>query len=237
MTEELVLYTNPMSRGRIARWLMEEIGQPYRTEIIGYGEMKGADYRAVNPMGKVPAIRHGDVVVTETAAICAYMADAFPAAGLAPPPGSALRAPYYRWLFFAAGPIEAAVTNKALGFEIPAGKSGMAGYGSFDTVMDTLEQAVTGRTALVGDHFTAGRPVSGLADRLRPALQLHRQAPGIRELLGSHQRPACRDTRGRDRRRADRGTARGRDGLGHRVSLLARGRAVGQQLAGRGPYR
>ena len=155
MTEELVLYTNPMSRGRIARWLMEEIGQPYRTEIIGYGEMKGADYRAINPMGKVPAIRHGDVVVTETAAICAYMADAFPAAGLAPPPGSAMRAPYYRWLFFAAGPIEAAVTNKALGFEIPAGKSGMAGYGSFEAVMDTLEQALTGRTALVGDHFTA----------------------------------------------------------------------------------
>ena len=156
MSEELVLYTNPMSRGRIARWMMEETDQPYRTELVGYGEaMKGDDYRAINPMGKVPAIRHGDMIVTEAAAICAYLADAFPAANLAPPPGSPLRAPYYRWLFFASGPIEQAITNKALGFVIPAGKSAMAGYGSFELALDTLEHAVAGRTTLVDGLFTA----------------------------------------------------------------------------------
>src|SRR5215472_10760929 len=89
---ELVLYTNPMSRGRIARWMLEEVGYPYRTELLEYGPggMKAPAYLAINPMGKVPAIRHGDTVVTEAAAICAYMADAFPVAGLAPAPGDRL---------------------------------------------------------------------------------------------------------------------------------------------------
>jgi glutathione S-transferase len=156
MSDEIVFYTHPMSRGRMVRWMLEEVGQPYRTEIIEYGEvMKGPAYKTVNPMGKVPALRHGDQVVTETAAICAYLADAFPEAGLAPPHTSRLRAPYYRWLFFAAGPVEAATTNKALGFEIPEGRVRMAGYGSYALVMDTLETAVTGRTYLVGDTFSA----------------------------------------------------------------------------------
>jgi glutathione S-transferase len=155
MAEELVLYTNPMSRGRIARWMLEEVGQPYRAEVLEYGTtMKSPDYLAVNPMGKVPAIRHGEVVVTEGAAICAYLADAFPEAGLAPPPGPA-RAAYYRWLFFAAGPVEAAVTNKALGFEVPPERAMMAGYGSFAAVMDTLEHAVTRAAYVAGDAFTA----------------------------------------------------------------------------------
>src|SRR5581483_6113603 len=120
MTDEIVFYTNPMSRGRVVRWMLEEVGEPYRTEVLEYGTtMKSADYLAINPMGKVPALRHGDIVVTEAAAICAYLADAFLAAGLAPPPGSRLRGPYYRWLFFGAGPLEAAVTNKAFGFVVP----------------------------------------------------------------------------------------------------------------------
>ena len=113
MTDELVFYTHPMSRGRIVRWMLEEVGLPYRTEILDYGTtMKAPAYLAINPMGKVPALRHGETIVTETAAICAYLADAFPAAGLAPPPGDRLRAPYYRWLFFAAGPLEAACTTR-----------------------------------------------------------------------------------------------------------------------------
>src|SRR3954467_3898229 len=112
MTDELVFYTNPMSRGRIVRWMLEEIGQPYRTELLDYGTtMKAPAYLAINPMGKVPALRHGDAVVTECAAICAYLADAFPQAGLAPALESRLRGTYYRWLFFAAGPVEAAITN------------------------------------------------------------------------------------------------------------------------------
>ena len=154
MAEELVFYTNPMSRGRIARWMLEEVGAPYSTEILGYGEsMKATAYLAINPMGKVPAIRHGDTVVTEGAAICAYLADAFPAAGLAPPLNN--RGAYYRWLFFAAGPVEAAVTNKSLGFEIPAGREAMAGYGDFDRVIDVLERAVSASDYIAGAAFSA----------------------------------------------------------------------------------
>lgn len=154
MSQDLVFYTNPMSRGRIVRWMLEEVGSPYRTELLDYGlNMKAPTYLAINPMGKVPAIRHGATVVTECAAICAYLADAFPEAGLAPPPGE--RAAYYRWLFFAAGPLEAAVVNRALGVEVPAEKERMVGYGTFTAVMDTLAQAVAGDGYIAGERFSA----------------------------------------------------------------------------------
>lgn len=154
MAKELVFYTHPMSRGRIARWMLEEVGARYRTEILDFAtSMKDPAYLAINPMGKVPAIRHGDTTVTECAAICAYLADTFPDAGLAPPPGE--RGAYYRWLFFAAGPVEAAVTNKALGVEVPADKRGMAGYGSLEAVVSTLENAVSSSEYLAGDRFSA----------------------------------------------------------------------------------
>jgi glutathione S-transferase len=156
MAGELILYTNPMSRGRIARWMLEEIGQPYKTEVLDYAStMKAPAYLAINPMGKVPALRHGDIVVTEVAAICAYLADAFPQAGLAPPPGHRLRGPYYRWLFFSAGPVEAAVSNKALGFVVPQERERMIGYGTVAQVMATLEAAVSHGNYLAGDGFTA----------------------------------------------------------------------------------
>jgi glutathione S-transferase len=156
MPDELVFYTHPMSRGRIVRWMLEEIGQPYRTEILDYGTtMKAPAYLAINPMGKVPALRHGDAVVTETAAICAYLGDAFPQAGIAPPPGDRMRAPYYRWLFFAAGPLEAAASNKMLGLVVPEGRVAMIGYGRYDHVLDALEGAVAERDYLVGTGFTA----------------------------------------------------------------------------------
>jgi glutathione S-transferase len=156
MTDELVFYTHPMSRGRIVRWMLEEIGRPYRAEVFDYGpSMKAPAYLAINPMGKVPAIRHGETVVTEAAAICAYLADAFPEAGLAPPTGDRLRGPYYRWMFFAAGPVEAAVTNKAMGFVLPEEREAMAGYGRFADVMDALEGAVSRGDYLVGERFTA----------------------------------------------------------------------------------
>ncbi len=156
MADELVLYTNPMSRGRIARWMLEEVGQPYRTEVLDYAtSMKAPAYLAINPMGKVPALRHGDVVVTETAAICAYLADAFPEAKLAPPPSDRRRGPYYRWLFFAAGPVEAAISNKALGFVVPPERERMMGYGRIESVMSALEAALSRSDYLAGDDFTA----------------------------------------------------------------------------------
>ena len=156
MAEELVFYTNPQSRGRIVRWMLEEVGQPYRTEILDYATgLKSPAYLAINPMGKVPALAHGRQVVTECAAICAYLADAFPEAGLAPAPRDPQRAPYYRWLFFAAGPVEAAASNKAVGFEVPPERARMMGYGSYATTMDTLEKAVSHGSYLAGDRFSA----------------------------------------------------------------------------------
>lgn len=156
MADELVLYTHPMSRGRIARWMLEEVGQPYRAEILDYGTtMKAPQYLAINPLGKVPAIVHGGTVVTECAAICAYLADAFPAVGLAPPAADRARAPYYRWMFFAAGPLEAVLVNKALGFTVPPERRMMAGYGSIDEVLGAIEGALSGREYLAGDRFSA----------------------------------------------------------------------------------
>jgi glutathione S-transferase len=155
MSEELVFYTNPMSRGRIARWMLEEVGAPYMTKIVDYAHNKAPEYLAINPMGKVPALTHKGVVVTECAAICAYLADAFPEAGLAPPPGSLDRAPYYRWMFFAAGPFEAATADKTLGVVIPEGRDRMVGYGSYETTLKVMELAVSASDYLAGGKFSA----------------------------------------------------------------------------------
>ena len=154
MASNLVFYTNPMSRGRIVRWMLEETGVDYETVILDYAStMKEEPYLSINPMGKVPAIVHNGHVVTECAAICAYLADAFPEAGLAPPTSD--RADYYRWLFYAAGPVEQAVTNKAMGVEPTEQQQRMAGYGHYDLAVDTLEKAVAAHPYIAGDTFTA----------------------------------------------------------------------------------
>ena len=151
---ELTFYTNPQSRGQTVRWMLEELGKPYETVLLDYGTtMKAPEYLAVNPMGKVPAIRHDDVVVTEAAAICAYLADAFPEAGLAPP--LAERGDYYRWLFFTAGPTEAAITNAFMKVEPTDGQKAMLGYGCMADVVRALETAVAGKTFVAGDRFSA----------------------------------------------------------------------------------
>lgn len=156
MSNDLVFYTHPMSRGRIVRWMLEEVGQPYRTELLEYGtSMKAAEFLAVNPMGKVPALRHGETVITEAAAICAYLADAFPEAGLAPPPGSLDRGPYYRWLFFSAGPLEAAVAAKGMGFDPTGDQTRSAGWGDYATVVEVLEKALDGLDFVAGARFSA----------------------------------------------------------------------------------
>lgn len=160
MSEKLTLYSHPMSRGRIARWMLEETGVEYGVVMLDMGTtMKAASYLEINPMGKVPVLMHGSQVVTECAAICAYLADAFPAARLAPP--LAERADYYRWLFFGAGPVEQAVTARALGVEVPENKRGMVGFGSLEQVLDTLEQACTRHDYLAGNTFTAADVYTG----------------------------------------------------------------------------
>jgi glutathione S-transferase len=152
---ELTFYTNPMSRGQIARWMLEEVGAEYEQVLLDYGgSMKGEAYLAINPMGKVPAIVHKGRVVTEGAAICAYLAEAFPAAGLAPRNDDE-RAPYYRWLFFGAGPIESAVTNKSLGWNPEDRQRAMAGYGHYDLVVDVLDRQVAANDYVCGTRFTA----------------------------------------------------------------------------------
>ena len=147
----LTFYTNPQSRGRIVRWMLEEIGQPYETVVVGYGPaMKTADYLAINPMGKVPALVQGGKVVTECAAICASLAETFPEAGLQGDD----RASFLRWMFFAAGPLEAAVTNRALEVSVPPEKTGFVGYGTYDLAVDTLEGALARTEWLGGSSFS-----------------------------------------------------------------------------------
>jgi glutathione S-transferase len=156
MADELVFYTHPMSRGRIARWMLEEVGKPYRTEILQYAEsMKAPAYLAINPMGKVPAIKHGETVVTEAGAICAYLADAFPEVGLAPPLGDKRRGPYFRWMFFAAGPVEGFMASRALGAQVAPEQKRMTGWGDQADLMSGLESALKGRDFVLGDTFSA----------------------------------------------------------------------------------
>jgi glutathione S-transferase len=150
----LTLYSNPMSRGRIARWMLEETGAAYDTVMLDYATtMKAAPYLSVNPMGKVPAIVHDGHVVTECGAICAYLADAVPEAQLAPTADE--RADYYRWLFYAAGPLEAAITNRSLGVVPTETQQRMVGYGSFEAAIAGLEHAVAAHPYIAGERFTA----------------------------------------------------------------------------------
>lgn len=153
---EYTFFTNPMSRGQIARWALHEVGAEYQQVLVNLAA-KPAELLAANPMGKVPTLVHhaldGERVITEAAAICAYLAEAHPGAELAPHDSE--RADYYRWLFFAAGPVEQAITAKAMGLEPPADKQGMVGYGSFDRTIAALESLFAdGRDWVCGQHFT-----------------------------------------------------------------------------------
>lgn len=158
---DLIFYTNPQSRGRIVRWMLEEVGQPYETEIIPYDQLKSERYLAVNPMGKVPSVKHRGQIVTESAAICAYLADAFPEAGLAPTENE--KADYYRWLFYAAGPVEQAVTNHYAKWDPAPEQTRMFGYGSYDKVVSVLDELFSLRDYVCGDRFTAADVYVGSA--------------------------------------------------------------------------
>ena len=150
---DLIFYHNPQSRGRIVRWMLEELGQPYETEIIPYDQLKTERYLAIHPLGKIPAIKHRGHVVTEAAAICAYLADAFPEAGLDPRDDE--RADYYRWLFYAAGPFEAAISNQAMGWQVPPERERMFGYGNYDKAIAAVDELFSLRDYVCGDRFTA----------------------------------------------------------------------------------
>lgn len=151
---QLTLYTNPMSRGQIAHWMMEELGQPYETVWLPWGPEghRSPSYLALNPMGKIPTVTHGDRVITEAAAICLYLAEAFPEAGLLPAEDE--RADYYRWTLFAAGPVEQAVTSKAMGWEAPD-REATLGFGNYDRTVATLTGHFEDREYVCGGRFTA----------------------------------------------------------------------------------
>lgn len=156
MSDTVVLYSHPMSRGRIAHWLLEEIGEPYEYKLVDIekGEQKTPAYLAVNPMGKVPAIVHRGVVVTEAAAICVYLADAFPQARLAPPLDDPKRGTYLRWFFFGAGCFEPAVVDKM--FARPAvERTSAIGYGSYEAMLAVLETALSPGPYILGETFSA----------------------------------------------------------------------------------
>lgn len=160
MSIELIFYTNPMSRGQIVRWMLEEAQIDYKQVIVEYGpEMKSDDYLAINPMGKVPAIKHGDNVVTECAAICAYVADVFGKVKLAPHVDD--RADYYRWLFFTAGPLESAVLNQGLGFKTDEQQQRTAGYGTYELTLNVLDQFLGSRDYVCGEEFSAAEVYLG----------------------------------------------------------------------------
>ena len=152
---QYTFFTNPMSRGQIARWALHEAGASYDQVLVDWAA-KPAAFIAANPMGKVPTIVHhsetGERVVTECAAICAYLAETHPEAGLLP--SDAELADYYRWMFFAAGPVEQAIVGRSMGWEVPEGREGMVGFGSFERVLDTLDGHFSDHAYVCGPRFT-----------------------------------------------------------------------------------
>jgi glutathione S-transferase len=156
MSDEIIFYHNPMSRARVVHWMLEEVGAPYRVELVDFskGEQKKPPFLAVNPMGKLPAIVHRGTVITETGAICTYLADAFPGAGLAPRWDEPARGSYLRWMFFGAGCIDSALIDRMLARPAPDRTSAL-GYGRYEDVMQTLEQAITPGPYILQERFSA----------------------------------------------------------------------------------
>jgi glutathione S-transferase len=192
MSEEVVFYSSPMSRGRIAHWMLEEVQAPYRFEVVNLesGEQKKPPYLAVNPMGKVPAIVHRGTVVTEAGAICAYLADAFPAAGLAPPTDSAQRGTYYRWMFFGGSCVEAAVIDRMLS-RPAASRPAALGYGSYEDTVATLESALKPGPYILGDQFSAADVYIGSQIRFGMMMKALDGRPVFQDYINRlQQRPA-----------------------------------------------
>jgi glutathione S-transferase len=164
MTDTVAFYHNPQSRGRIVHWMLEEVNAPYEIKVVDFNkqEHKSADFLAINPMGKIPAIVHRGTVVTECAAICAYLADAFPAAGLAPATDDPKRGTYLRWLFFGAGCVEPAIIDQMFS-RPPPSRPAALGYGNYTDTLNTLEKAVSPGPFVVGERFSAADVYVGSA--------------------------------------------------------------------------
>ena len=192
MNDEIVFYHSPMSRGRMVHWMLEEVGAPYRVELINLekGDQKKPGFLAVNPMGKLPAISHRGTVVTETGAIIAYLADAFPAAKLAPAIGDPARGSYLRWMFFGAGCVDSALVDRMLARPAPDRPSAL-GYGRHEDVAKVLEQAVTPGPFILGERFSAADVYVGSQIGWGLMMKTLEPLPAFRAYMGGlAQRPA-----------------------------------------------
>jgi glutathione S-transferase len=197
----LTLFHAAPSRSSIARWMLEEIGEPYGVHLLSLsrGDNRTPEYLAVNPMGKVPALRHGDVIITEAAAICAYLADEFPRARLNVPVGDPRRGTYFKWLFFGPSCVEPAITDRAFPRKEEP-RRGMLGYGDFDTVMDVLAEAVAGERYLMGEQFTAADVVIGSGIRWGLMFKLLPERPELVAYVSRlAQRPALQRAEAADK--------------------------------------
>ncbi len=189
---KLTLYHAAPSRSSVVRWMLEELGEPYELHVLrlAENEQHQPDYLAINPMGKVPALKHGDAVVTEVAAICAYLADEFPRARLNIPVGGARRGAYLKWLFFSPSCIEPAVTDRAFPRKEQP-RRGTLGYGDFDTVMDVVAKAIEPGPYLMGEQFSAADVVVGSMLRWGMMFDLLPKRPEFVAYVGRlEQRPA-----------------------------------------------
>jgi glutathione S-transferase len=197
----LTLYHGAPSRSSIVRWMLEEIGEPYDIHLLSLnkGENRAPEYLVINPMGKVPALRHGDVVITEAAAICAYLGDEFPRAKLNIPLGDRRRGPYLKWLFFGPSCIEPAMMDRAFPRKEEARRAAL-GYGDFDTVMDVVAKAVSSGPYLMGDQFTAADVVIGSGLRFGMMFKLLPERAEFTAYTGRlAQRPALQRTDSKDK--------------------------------------
>lgn len=197
----LTLYHAIPSRSSVARWMLEEVGEPYEVHLLHLkqGEQRRPDYLAINPMGKVPALRHGDAVITEAAAICTYLADAFPKAGLNVPVGDPQRGVYLKWLFFGPSCIEPAITDRAFPRKEGASASTL-GYGDFDTVMEVVAKAVSQGPYLMGTQFTAADVVVGANLRWATVFKLIPERPEFQAYIARLSgRPALQRAEAKDK--------------------------------------
>jgi glutathione S-transferase len=198
---KLTLYHAAPSRSSIVRWMLEEIGEPYDIHFLSLskGDNRAPDYLAVNPMGKVPALRHGDVVIAESAAICTYLADEFPRAKLNVPIGDARRGPYLKWLFFGPSCIEPAMMDRAFPRKEEARRAAL-GYGDFDTVMNVVAKAVASGPYILGDQFTAADVVIGSGLRFGMMFKLLPERGEFTAYTGRlAQRPALQRAEAKDK--------------------------------------
>lgn len=161
MDNTVLLHHAPMSRSNIVLWMLEEMGIPYRLNLMSLQrqDQKKPAYLAINPMGKVPALEHKGVVVTEAAAICAYLADAFPEASMAPRADDPLRGPYYRWMSFAPSSLEPAAFDRMTGRGAPDPSA--AGYGTYDLAVETAATAIARTPFVLGDRFSTADVILG----------------------------------------------------------------------------